>query len=643
MQYNNSESGSEFRPSRGRGRGRGRGGYYQRQNKKDVECFTCHRYGHYSWECQDDPKEENMKAHYAEENKVGDDTVLLAHDGANEDKENSWYFDTGTSNHMCGYEHMFVEMDESMTGNITFGDMSKIPVKGKGKILIKLKNGGHQFISNVYDVPEMKANILSMGQLLEKGYDIHMKDKCLYLRDDRGSLIARVPMSSNRMFLMNIHHNAPKCLKACFDNQSWLWHLRLGHLNFGGLKLMSTKNMVNGLPSIHQPDQLCEACLVGKQHRHSFPKESISRAKVPLELIHTYKSEVFSTFEKFKAIVEKHSGYQVKAMRYDRGVCAVYLSNRSPTRSVWNQTPQEAWSGYKPSVSHLKVFGSIAYVHVPDQQRKKLDDKSEKFIFIGYSQESKGYKLYNPVDKKMKVSRDVTFDEKSSWDWTDRDKEQYVFYPIDTDRKEVEEESIEPVTPSSPVSPTQSSPSSSSMFDDFKKKMAKEFEMTGIGLMSYYLGIEVKQRDDGIFISQEAYAKEVLKKFNMENCNPITFTWTSKKQSIVILSTCEAEYVAATSTVCHAIWLRSLLKELSLIQDESTQIYVDNKSAIALAKNPVFHDRSKHIDTRYHFFPESIAKKEVQVKFVKSKDQVADIFTKPRKEKSSRSYGIDLE
>ncbi|KAK2969386.1 hypothetical protein RJ640_001301 [Escallonia rubra] len=432
-------------------------------------------------------------------------------------------------------------------------------------------------------------------------------------------------------------------------------------------------------------------------------------------------SEVFSTFKRFKALMDKHNGYQIRAMRSDRGrefiskefklFCeendirrpltipyspqqngvverknrsivnmtrsmlksknlpkkfwaeaidyAVYLLNRCPTRSVWNQTPQEAWRNYKPSVSHLKVFGSIAYVHVPYQQRKKLDDKSEKFIFIGYSQQSKGYKLYNPVDKKMKVSRDVTFDEQSSWDYTDRDKEQYVFYPIDTDRKELEEEPMEP------------------MFDDFKKEMAKEFEMTDIGLMSYYLGIEVKQRDDGIFISQEAYAKEVLKRFNVENCNPIsipievekklsrhvkkgdmklvgysdsdwardvddrksttgivfyfggaTFTRTSNKQLIVTLSTCEAEYVAAISNVCHAIWLRSSLEELSFIQDESTQIYVDNKSAIALAKNPVFHDRSKHIDTRYHFICESIAKRQVQVKFVKSEDQIVDIFTK---------------
>jgi hypothetical protein len=107
------------------------------------------------------------------------------------------------------------------------------------------------------------------------------------------------------------------------------------------------------------------------------------------------------------------------------------------------------------------------------------------------------------------------------------------------------------------------------------------------------------------------------------------FTLSSKKQPIVTLSTCEAEYVAATSSVCHAIWLRKLLKELHMPQKDATEIFVDNKSAITLTKNPVFHDRSKHIDTRYHFIRECIVKKEVQLKFVKTHDQVADIFTKP--------------
>ena len=82
--------------------------------------------------------------------------------------------------------------------------------------------------------------------------------------------------------------------------------------------------------------------------------------------------------------------------------------------------------------------------------------------------------------------------------------------------------------------------------------------------------------------------------------------------------------MAATSCTCHAIWLRRLLKELNLPQVEATMIYVDNKSAQALAKNSVYHNRSKHIDTRYHFIQKCIAKKEVELKYVKSHDQVAD-------------------
>ena len=68
-----------------------------------------------------------------------------------------------------------------------------------------------------------------------------------------------------------------------------------------------------------------------------------------------------------------------------------------------------------------------------------------------------------------------------------------------------------------------------------------------------------------------------------------------------------------------------------MTQEDPTQICVDNKSAIALAKNPVFHDRSKHIDIRYHYIRECITRKDVQVEYVKSQDQIADIFTKPLK------------
>jgi len=96
--------------------------------------------------------------------------------------------------------------------------------------------------------------------------------------------------------------------------------------------------------------------------------------------------------------------------------CVIYLSNRCPTKCLNGITPQEAWSRRKPSVSHLKVFESIGYVHVDEQVKTKLDDKSKRMIFMGYDQKSKGYKLYNPNEGKMVISRDVEFNEKGAWD-----------------------------------------------------------------------------------------------------------------------------------------------------------------------------------------------------------------------------------
>ncbi|GAB2292881.1 hypothetical protein Dimus_038225 [Dionaea muscipula] len=107
------------------------------------------------------------------------------------------------------------------------------------------------------------------------------------------------------------------------------------------------------------------------------------------------------------------------------------------------------------------------------------------------------------------------------------------------------------------------------------------------------------------------------------------FTWVSKLQPIVTLSSSEAEYVAIAAAVSHCIWLRQLLEEVHLLQPQPTVIGVDNQSAIAIAKNPVYHDRSKHIDVRFHFLRDSVANGVVKLIYVKTQDQVADILTKP--------------
>jgi len=78
---------------------------------------------------------------------------------------------------------------------------------------------------------------------------------------------------------------------------------------------------------------------------------------------------------------------------------------------LFNLTLEEAWSGYKPSVAHMKSFGCVTYAHVPKEKREKLDDKNVKCIFIGYNIETISYRLFYPQVKNMIISRDVLFDE----------------------------------------------------------------------------------------------------------------------------------------------------------------------------------------------------------------------------------------
>ena len=188
------------------------------------------------------------------------------------------------------------------------------------------------------------------------------------------------------------------------------------------------------------------------------------------------KSEVAVVFERFKVQVEKQSGLSIKNVRSDNGseytsnefekICreagiihqfscpytpqqngvserknrtvmemarcmvaekglpksfwaeavntVVYLLNRLPTKALTNQTPYEAWYGMKPSVRNLKIFGSVCYALIPIAKRSKLDEKALTGVFIGYSEQSKAYRVYDPAAKKIHITRDVRVDEKGA-------------------------------------------------------------------------------------------------------------------------------------------------------------------------------------------------------------------------------------
>ena len=286
--------------------------------------------------------------------------------------------------------------------------------------------------------------------------------------------------------------------------------------------------------------------------------------------------------------------------------------------------------------------------------------------------------------------------------------------------------------------------SKAEMIHEFKRNMSSKFEMTDLGLLTYYLGIEVLQHGGGISLKQESYARKILEETSMSECNATLIpmdaglvlskakeersveekdfrrvigclryllhtrpdlaysvgvlsrymhepkethfaalkqvlryvkgtssygleykrtgestlvgysdsshnvwvddgrsttghmfylnncliTWCSSKQETVALSSCEAEFMAATEVAKQGIWLQELLAKVVEKPCERVMIKIDNKSAIALTKNPVFHGRSKHIHKRYHFIRECIDNDQVEVEHIAGSLHKTDVLTK---------------
>jgi len=286
--------------------------------------------------------------------------------------------------------------------------------------------------------------------------------------------------------------------------------------------------------------------------------------------------------------------------------------------------------------------------------------------------------------------------------------------------------------------------SSERLLSEFKREMMQRYEMSDLGLLHHFLGMEILQTDQGVFIHQGKYAKSLLSKFGLDDCKPVSiplatgeklkkldeseladeglyrrivgsllyltatrpdlmyaasllsrfmtgptkihmgaakrilrymqgtlsygieyvrdqsvtligfcdadwagseddnrstsgyafsfgigvFSWSSMKQNTVALSTAEAEYVSASEATAQAIWLRFVLDDLGEMQAEATPLFCDNMSAISMARNPIFHQRTRHINRKYHFIREALQEGVINIQFCRSEEQLADIFTK---------------
>jgi hypothetical protein len=187
---------------------------------------------------------------------------------------------------MTADKAQFFELNLSVRETVRFGDGRTVGIEGRGTVLFELKDGGHKVLTNVYYIPWLKSNIISLGHLAERGCEIVLKDKFLWGYDRERKLIMKVERAKNRLYILSLDRVDPICLMSSMEDSAWKWHARYGHLNFQALRQLGQKQMVRGLPCVDNVEQLCDGCLIGKQRGAPFSREGQYRASKVLELIH---------------------------------------------------------------------------------------------------------------------------------------------------------------------------------------------------------------------------------------------------------------------------------------------------------------------------------------------------------------------
>ncbi|KAM1738798.1 hypothetical protein ACFX11_014582 [Malus domestica] len=386
----------------------------------------------------------------------------------NSDKDIKWIFDNGASFHATSKREFFSTYKEGDFGIVKMGNESYSKILGIGDICLRTNLGCQLMLKDVRHIPDIRLNLISIGTLDRQGYYHHIGEGKLKLT--KGLMVV-----ARARLCCTLYRSNAKVLKgelnAVEDSSLDLWHKRLGHMSEKGLQVLAKKSHIPFAKDVCGP---MEVESLGRNKYFVTYIDDASR-KVWVYLLKS-KDQVFQTFQEFHAMVEREIGKPLKCLRSDNGgeytshqfreYCvkhgirhektvpgtpqhngvaermnrtimekvrcmlrtaklskqfwgeavrtACYLINRSPSVPLGLDVPERVWTGNDVPYSHLKVFGCKAFVHVPKEQRSKLDYKATPCIFLGYGGEDFGYRLWDPYQKKFIRSRDVVFYEEQT-------------------------------------------------------------------------------------------------------------------------------------------------------------------------------------------------------------------------------------
>ncbi|GKD69081.1 putative ribonuclease H-like domain-containing protein, partial [Tanacetum coccineum] len=421
-------------------------------------------------------------------------------------------FDSGCSRHMTGNKSFLTDYQDYDGGFVAFAGSSKGGrITGKGKI----KTGKLDF-EDVYFVKELKFNLLSVSQICDKKNSVLFTEtECLILSPDfklpdENQVMLKIPKKDN-MYSFDLKNVVPSkgltCLIAKATNdESNMWHRRLGHINFKTINKLVKGNLVRGLPSkIFENDHSCVACQKGKQHKASCKSKLVTSVSQPLQILHmdlfgptfvksimgkayclvvtddyskfswvfflAKKDETSGILKNFITGIENQLNHKVKIIRCDNGTefknyemnqfcgikgikrefsnartpqqngvaerknrtlieaartmladsllpipfwaeavnTACYVQNRVLVTKPHNKTPYELLIGRTPIISFMRPFGCPVTILNTLDHLGKFDGKADEGFLVGYSINSKTFRVFNSRTRKVEENLHVNF------------------------------------------------------------------------------------------------------------------------------------------------------------------------------------------------------------------------------------------
>nr|CAD41183.2 OSJNBb0002J11.7 [Oryza sativa Japonica Group] len=488
------------------------------------------------------------------------------------------------------------------------------------------------------------------------------------------------------------------CLVAKFDKDVMFWHRRLGHVGFDHLTRLSGLDLVHGLPKLKKDlDLVCTPCRHAKMVSTPHAPIVYVMTDAPGQLLHmdtVGPARVQSVRGKWYVlvIVDDFSRYSWVFFMATKGeafqhFCGLFLRLdlefpgslkriRSDNGGTLSQVQGEDGRIFEDESDDNDddEVGLVGFTQVEGMDFDETFAPVARIEEEVYVKQPQGFENPDFPNHVFKLSKVLYGLKQAPRAWYDRLKnfllakgfamgkvEKRLFVLKHGDNQLFVQIYVDDIIFGC---------STHALVVDFAETMCREFEMSMMGELLYFLGLQIKQTTQGTFVHQMKYTKDLLRRFKMENCKPIStpigstavldpdedgeavdqkeyrsmirslLYLTASRPDIQFLVCLCARFQASPrashrraikriiSCCSQILWLLSTLKDYCLTF-EKVPLFCDNTSVINIAKNPVQHSRTKHIDIRFHFLRDRVEKGDVELQFLDIKLQLADIFTKP--------------